>query len=50
MIIAIAAMCGKIVGSLLADKIGHKRYSLLAILLSIPFFDPVQKAFAGTLH
>jgi len=43
MIIAIAAMCGKIVGSVLADKIGHKRYSLVALLLSIPFLTIFKK-------
>jgi predicted MFS family arabinose efflux permease len=43
MIIAVAAMCGKIAGSLLADKIGHKRYSLFALLLSIPFLTLLKK-------
>jgi FSR family fosmidomycin resistance protein-like MFS transporter len=43
MIIAVAAMFGKIAGSLLADKIGHKRYSLFALLLSIPFLTLLKK-------
>jgi len=43
MIIAIAAMCGKIAGGVLADKIGHKRYTLFALLLSIPFLTIFKK-------
>jgi FSR family fosmidomycin resistance protein-like MFS transporter len=43
MIIAIAAMCGKIAGSFLADKIGHKRYSLFALLIAVPFLTILKR-------
>lgn len=42
-IIAIAAMCGKITGGIIADKIGHRKYSLYALLLSIPFLTILRK-------
>lgn len=42
-IIAIAAMCGKIAGGFLADRIGHNRYSLYALILSIPFLSILKK-------
>lgn len=47
MIIAIAAMCGKIVGGILADKIGHKRYTLYALIFSIPFLTILKKYLAA---
>ncbi|HEX6427684.1 MAG TPA: hypothetical protein VF008_08370 [Niastella sp.] len=47
MIIALAAMCGKIVGAVLADKIGHKRYSLIVLLLSIPFLTILKRHLAA---
>jgi FSR family fosmidomycin resistance protein-like MFS transporter len=42
-VIAIAALCGKIAGRWLADKIGHKTYTLYALLLSIPFLTLFKK-------
>lgn len=42
-VIAIAAMCGKITGGFLADKIGHKKYTIWALVLSLPFLTLLKK-------
>ena len=41
--IALAAMCGKLAGGLLADKLGHSRFSIYALLASIPFLTVFKK-------
>ena len=43
MIIAVAAMCGKIVGGFLSDRIGYTRYTTYALMLAIPFLTLLKK-------
>lgn len=42
-IIAISAMCGKIMGGFIADKIGHKRFSIYALVIALPFLTILKK-------
>ncbi|MCB9262211.1 MAG: hypothetical protein H6607_07535 [Flavobacteriales bacterium] len=42
-VVAIAAMFGKLIGSFLADKIGHVKYSIIALCLSLPFLTILKK-------
>jgi FSR family fosmidomycin resistance protein-like MFS transporter len=43
LIIAVAAMCGKIFGGFLADKIGHRKYSIIALLIAMPLLTLLKK-------
>lgn len=43
MLIAIAAMLGKIIGGYLADKFGYAKYTLYALSLALPFLTVLKK-------
>ena len=46
-ILAFSAMCGKFIGGFLADKIGLKKYTILALIISIPFLTILKKNIAA---